>query len=227
MSWENFWAVAGSHIPVITILAFFRQGLIERAAPSLGPWAIWKFVWTTMILHDCWFFFTHSVMHWSKFLYKHLHQMHHSMTADLNTFATSYAEALEFLIDWAAFYGLLVTYHYNQPTWNPIALLCTLFPVALVNVMGHSGYALPLWIYAPLSFGVLLTPGAQESKIHYIHHLDPRYNRSLYFTWWDRMAGTYRDNHPLLDREALKLKKMNGLAKPTPSTKISLLGAEE
>ncbi len=44
--------------------------------------------------------------------------------------------------------------------------------------------------------GVTLHPGAATSKTHYIHHLDPRVNRALYYTWWDRAAGTFAGKHP-------------------------------
>jgi len=33
------------------------------------------------------------------------------------------------------------------------------------------------------TWGICLTPGVAHSKTHYIHHLDPRYNRALYFSW--------------------------------------------
>lgn len=37
---------------------------------------------------------------------------------------------------------------------------------------------------------------AATSTTHFIHHLDPRSNHALYFTWVDQLAGTYRATHP-------------------------------
>ena len=105
----------------------------------------------------------------------------------------------------------MLTFLYFRPSWNPLAMVLTLFPVGMVNVMGHSGIDLPSWLYLPLSLGILATPGAQESKIHFIHHIDPRYNRSLYFTWWDRMVGTYKDTHRLVGRDPSKQQQFDAV----------------
>jgi hypothetical protein len=43
----------------------------------------------------------------------------------------------------------------------------------------------PAWLAIVQSAGVWLTPGAAHAKTHYIHHLDPRYNRALFFSWWE------------------------------------------
>ena len=66
------------------------------------------------------------------------------------------------------------------------------------NILGHCGYEAPLWLHATITAGVGLTPLAATSKSHFLHHIDPRFNRSLYFTWWDRLCGTYREDHPLI-----------------------------
>ena len=38
--------------------------------------------------------------------------------------------------------------------------------------------------------------GAATTRTHFIHHIDARLNRALYFTWWDRLNGTFADEHP-------------------------------
>lgn len=51
--------------------------------------------------------------------------------------------------------------------------------------------------------GVTLHLGAATCKTHYIHHLNPRVNRALYYTWWDRVAGTFAGTHPrVVERSA-------------------------
>jgi hypothetical protein len=83
---------------------------------------------------------------------------------------------------------------------------CTLTPhrapQVATNITGHSGYELPLWLHAAVTAGVGLTPLAATSKTHYIHHLDPRFNKALYFTWCDRLAGSHRGTHRLIDGDA-------------------------
>ncbi len=65
-------------------------------------------------------------------------------------------------------------------------------------MLEHTGYEATLWLHGIVTAGVGLTPLAATSKAHFLHHIDPRYNRSLYFTWWDRLAGTHRASHPLI-----------------------------
>lgn len=72
------------------------------------------------------------------------------------------------------------------------------------NITGHCGYELPLWLHALVTAGVGLTPLAATSKTHYIHHMDPRFNKALYFTWCDRLAGSYRGTHPLIDSNSVQ-----------------------
>ena len=50
-------------------------------------------------------------------------------------------------------------------------------PQVATNITGHCGYELPLWLHAVVTAGVGLTPLAATSKTHYIHHLDPRFNK--------------------------------------------------
>ena len=75
--------------------------------------------------------------------------------------------------------------------------------VLFIASMYLLGLQTPLWLHALLTGGVGLTPWAATSKTHYIHHVDCRYNRALYFTWWDRLFETHTDRHPLI-KEDLK-----------------------
>ena len=96
------------------------------------------------------------------------------------------------------FYMMLFLWVHCTSIWNPLYYMLLLFAINNVNLMGHCGYDLPLWVYGPASLGALLFPGAQRPLHHYLHHIDPRVNRALYFTWWDRLTGTYLDVHPKL-----------------------------
>ena len=55
---------------------------------------------------------------------------------------------------------------------------CVNVPQVATNITGHCGYELPLWLHAVVTAGVGLTPLAATSKTHYIHHLDPRFNKA-------------------------------------------------
>ncbi len=59
---------------------------------------------------------------------------------------------------------------------------------------GHCGYQLPYWLHLLVTGGVGILPNTADSKTHYIHHLQPQYNRALYFIHWDYVSGTYRNS---------------------------------
>ncbi|CAI5509803.1 unnamed protein product [Closterium sp. Naga37s-1] len=192
---QNFLAVFVSHLPLFLLVGFLREGIVARAELVFPPRVLptWALAWGIMVAHDAWFFWTHSLMHVNKTLYRALHAMHHRTTTDLGVFSTSNADPFEFLLDWSAFYMLFVLLLHSLPSWRPLELALALIPVGMVNTMGHCAYHLPALVFVPLSYGILLTPGAQRPTTHFLHHLDPRYNRSLYFTWWDQMVGTFKD----------------------------------
>lgn len=193
---ESFWAVAVGSMPVSAAGFYLRHGFWNRCLFSDDIVGSLLFTWFVMVLHDAYFFAVHSFMHLCKSVYKRVHQWHHSTNGDLTAFNTAYGDILDIAFTFGPFYAALVAYVYNQSSWNALDVICLMWAVNGVDIMGHCGYDLPVWIYASGSLGVLLAPFAQRPKHHYIHHLDPRYNRSLYFTWWDRLAGTFRENHP-------------------------------
>ncbi|KAH7446197.1 hypothetical protein KP509_01G044400 [Ceratopteris richardii] len=154
------------------------------------------FTWILMLVHDAYFWFVHSCMHYFKRAYRLLHQLHHSTSGDITVFSTAHGEILDVTVSITPFYLLVLLLLYLEGNWNPFHIILATFAVNNVNMMGHSGFRLPAFVYVPASLGVLLIPLAQRPIHHYIHHLDPRFNRSLYFTWCDRLAGTYRGTHP-------------------------------
>ncbi|KAK9785853.1 hypothetical protein WJX73_001888 [Symbiochloris irregularis] len=155
------------------------------------------FTWAAMVVHDAWFYLVHSGFHWHKPLYTKFHALHHSNGACISALGTAYGEAVDVGLCFVAFHAILFWVLKGLPSWNlPAVVVLISFEVA-TNVTGHCGYQLPLWLHALVTGGVGLTPFAATSRTHYIHHLDPRVNKGLYFTWWDRLAGTYADEHVL------------------------------
>jgi sterol desaturase/sphingolipid hydroxylase (fatty acid hydroxylase superfamily) len=144
----------------------------------------------------------HAAMHGMKPLYRRVHQLHHKQGSSeaVSVLSTAHGEVLDVAMAITPFYSLLMLFLYRRPEpWNPLHLAMAAFAVNNVDLMGHCGYArLPPWLYGPASLGVLFTPLAQRPLHHFLHHLDPRVNRSLYFTWWDRLASTFADSHPTL-----------------------------
>lgn len=179
-----------------TLWAECRHGYFNRSSFSFDFLGGFLFTWTVMVLHDAYFFTVHTLMHKFKLAYRRIHQWHHVTNGDLTVYSTAFGDVLDIAFTFTPFYACLLLYVFLQPSWDLLHMLMLGWAVYCVNMMGHSGYKLPAWIYVPASSGVLLTPYAQRPRHHYIHHLDPRYNRSLYFTWCDRLTGTFREHHP-------------------------------
>ena len=156
------------------------------------------FTWCVMILHDAYFWLVHTCMHYFKTLYCTLHQKHHATGGDITVFNTAHGEIWDVGLTITPFYMMLFLWVHCTRIWNPLYYMLLLFAINNVNLMGHCGYDLPPWVYGPASLGALLFPGAQRPLHHYLHHIDPRVNRALYFTWWDKLTSTYLDVHPKL-----------------------------
>lgn len=199
---ESFLATSIGPIPVSAASFYLRKGFASRCQLSGDIVGALLFTWTVMVLHDAYFFAVHTLMHRVKAVYRRVHQWHHATHGEVTVFSTAYGDILDVAFTFGPFYSMVVAYIYYQPSWNPLHVVCLMWAVNGVDMMGHCGFKLPLWVYVPGSLGVLLTPGAQRPKHHFIHHLDPRYNRSLYFTWWDRIAGSFREHHPRVVEQA-------------------------
>jgi len=193
---ESFMAVSIAPIPLAILVFAARKRYVDSAFISLDLMGGWKFCWITMALHDAYYWAAHTVLHSFKSLYRRVHRLHHSTGGDITVFSTAYGDFLDVTVTITPFYAGLMLWLYGRAAWNVFYMVVLGWAVNGVNMMGHCGYRLPAWIYVPGSMGVLLTPLAQRPVHHLIHHLDPNSNRSLYFTWWDRLAGTFRDTHP-------------------------------
>lgn len=198
VQWQTFKTFVGSTWPTLFFVSFIKDWLIGTAVPEFTPLKTLLFAWGVVILHDAWFWLVHKVSHENKWLYRNMHQVHHlkNGNGDLTVFETADMDTFEAFILFMGFYGLMLAYYIWRGRWNPIDYFAVVFLEASMNMAGHCGYHMPLWLQFIVTAGCGVFPGAAESRTHFIHHLDPRCNRALYFTWWDRLDGTYRPHHP-------------------------------
>eukprot|EP00898_Chlorokybus_atmophyticus_P001706 jgi/Chlat1/2536/Chrsp175S02388 len=209
---RNIFNTTVSYLPVWFLVGRYWLGdMGDRMVLDFNPLRVWLFVWVGMFLHDAWFFAMHNIVHGHKAIFRIVHAGHHDMKADLTANGTTYGdgEPVDLFLHIGLFHGLVLLWMYLQPTWNPLAFLLLLVFEVNTDVTGHCGYWLPDWLHGLISGGVGLTPViAARPSDHYIHHLDPRYNRSLYFRHWDWLTGTQRGHHRLFAVE----KKTNSAA---------------
>ncbi|XP_022092110.1 lathosterol oxidase-like [Acanthaster planci] len=129
-----------------------------------------------ILFSDCLIYWIHRFLH-HRYIYRHLHKQHHKWKIP-----TPFAS-----IAFHPFDGFLqsVPYHIYPcifPT-NRHAYLVLFFLVIVWTISIHDGdYRVP----------TVLRPFINGSAHHTDHHLFYNYNYGQYFTFWDRIAGSYR-----------------------------------
>lgn len=191
---SNVLAVGLPYIPLYYAISLGWTAFGQRAALDFNPLTVWSFVTVAMLCHDAWFFTLHTLFHKIRRLYKHIHSMHHRLGASCSALGNAYADALDVGLCFVGFHAALYIYLFHQPTWNPLAVVALIVVEVMTNIVGHCGYQLPYWLHLLVTGGVGILPNTANSKTHYIHHLQPQYNRALYFTHWDYVSGTYRNS---------------------------------
>ena len=149
---------------------------LPLAAPSL-----WEFFWqqcVAMVIFDFLVFIWHSIHHKVRFLYRHVHSIHHHYSSP-NSWATEYVHPCELIT--LGFFGRIA------PKWfgpHPLTEWSFLAFVVAASVESHCGYDLPLMPHrwAPFWGG---------SVHHDMHHLKPLTNFQPFFTQFDRLFGTF------------------------------------
>eukprot|EP00877_Chromochloris_zofingiensis_P014839 jgi/Chrzof1/9609/Cz04g09170.t1 len=192
----TFKTFVGSLFPVILVLCYVYKPLLAAAKPDWNPLRFMPFVYLQVIIHDAWFWAVHHVMHRVKYLYRKIHVQHHVLEGDLNVFGTADMHLVEAFFLTMSYYALYLTVGTAMGSWNPVMFYVWVILEGNMNMGGHCGYLLPNWLQFLVTMGVGNTPWSACSTTHYIHHLDPRVNRALYFTWCDKLVGTYRAHHP-------------------------------
>ena len=163
---------------------FQREGVLH-VYHSIDTYG-WPYYVATIVIaivfHDTYFYWTHRAMH-HPLLFRHVHRVHHLSTSPSPWAAYSFAP-LEALVT-----ALVVPLLLLVMPMHPSAIFIFLVYMIVMNVIGHLGIELyPRWFTRSR-----WTRWYSTSTHHNLHHRDFRGNYGLYFTWWDRLAGT---QHP-------------------------------
>lgn len=132
-----------------------------------------------LILADTWQYVTHRILHANKFLYKHIHALHHQVYVSY-AYGAFYNHPIEaIVVDMLGFPVCLAMAGLNT---NESTLFATMWTIKIV--MDHCGYDFP---YSPWN---LLTPHAP--LFHDLHHQSwgMKHNFSNYTPFWDWALGT-------------------------------------
>lgn len=134
-----------------------------------------------VMLHDTYFYWTHRFMH-SPTIFKIVHKTHH-LSYNPTPWAAFSFHPLEAILS----VGIIPVIVFTIPC-HPFALFSFLTFMTIINVMGHLGYEIFPKGFINSSIG----KWQNTSTNHNIHHQKSNSNFGLYFTFWDRVMGTYR-----------------------------------
>jgi len=133
-----------------------------------------------LIVHDTYFYWTHRFLHVPK-IFKWIHKTHHYSENPTPWAAFSFHPLEAFLS-----VGIIPIIVFLVPC-HPYAVFIFLTIMTLINVLGHLGYEL----YSDQFIISKIGKWQNTSTNHNIHHQKYKYNFGLYFTFWDRIMGTY------------------------------------
>lgn len=153
----------------------------STAMPHLAP-TVFEFVWQqylALVIFDLEYALWHVVHHKVRFLYRHVHSIHHQFSSP-SSWVTEYLHPWELIS-----IGVFTT---TSPWWfsgvHPMTQWSFLLVSIMVSVDDHCGYDLPMLPHHWLPFW--------GGSIHHdMHHHKPLTNFQPFFTWWDRLFGSF------------------------------------
>ena len=132
-------------------------------------------IFLMILMHDTYFYWTHRLIHHS-LLFKHIHKVHHSFKSP-TPWASFAFHPLEAIISLGIIPIILFLIPYHH-----LALLLFVTFLTVYNVIIHLGFPMP---------GLNRLKYSNTPEAHDHHHLTSKKNYGLYFTFWDKIMGTY------------------------------------
>jgi len=175
--------------------------VLERQGADITHWLYWWGIPAAQILFslfivDTWQYFLHRWMHQNRFLYKHIHSVHHRLYVPY-AFGALYNHPLEgFLLDSL---GAVIAETVSMLSIRQTIFLFTFSTMKTVD--DHCGYRFP--------FDPLQMFSGNNADYHDIHHqvIGIKSNFSQpFFVHWDTILGTRMTRKEIEERKQ-KLKK--------------------
>lgn len=167
-------------LSVINLLAFKVQGGSDVGEPkSETTIDIIRQVVVAFAVLDTWSYFTHRYFHTNKWLYRHVHSQHHKLIVTYS-FGGHYMHPIEGLSESIGSALSVIVSGMSARTSTYF------FSFALMKLVDdHCGMVIP---GNPFHFFF-----TNNSEYHDIHHqlYGTKFNFSVYFTFWDKILGTY------------------------------------
>lgn len=182
---EIGWSLASAAIygvPAGIVAWGWRERGWTRIYADFNDWPLWYAPLSLLLylaLHDCWFYWTHRLMH-RPALFRAMHAVHHESRPPTAWAAMSFHP-------WEALTGAVVIPALVFIVPVHIAVLGVV--LAIMTIMGianHMGWEMfpRAIVHGPLGRWLI------TATHHQRHHDIYRGNYGLYFRFWDRLCGT-------------------------------------
>lgn len=169
-------------LPTLSSFAVLYGCLLLMAEVPFSKLSTWQYVLSfplIVLIHDAYFYWTHYLMHKSKFMYR-FHKQHHSSSdaTPLDVLAFHPVEAFVHFIFFAVYPMIIPT---------ELSVMQFMFVWMLVcNSAGH----LPYEFYPKFLYDFPVIRQFNAATHHQMHHKYYTTNFSIYYNWWDRWMGT-------------------------------------
>lgn len=153
----------------------YTRNYIDIAEYGMGYFLISIVI--MIVMHDTYSYWIHRLMH-HKTIFKYTHLLHHKFKnpSPWSAFAFHPLESILTM-------GIIPIIIFTIP-WHNLALVVFITWMIFYDTFVHLGY----------NFKQLKLFKFQNTPLdHDVHHRNSKYNFGLYFTFWDRLMGTY--NH--------------------------------
>ena len=172
--------------------------------PSAVPWSFENpnilelivTIFAYQVLQDLWHYPTHRFLHATQSTWlREMHSHHHKeakATIAMNCFDLMNLHPLEYWLTISPAYVAGLWLSYTVPLFlgfspNFLASHFAALITFTIECLGHSNVDLPV----PY---ILRSLGYSSCSDHAVHHMNPHHNYSIFFTFLDRMFGTYREH---------------------------------
>lgn len=139
-------------------------------------------IFMMIAIHDTYFYWSHRLIHHPK-LFNTFHKVHH-LSHNPTPWASFSFHPLEAIVS----IGYIFIIIFLLPC-HPLALFIFLSIMLTISIIGHLGYEFFSQKFMNSSMGKWIN----SSTFHNYHHKRSNYNYGLYFTFWDRLMGTFKE----------------------------------
>jgi len=179
--WKAVMLTFWNHVMYILPLSVAQWVYQPNAVlPPLAP-TVWELIWqpfAAIAIFDIEYFIWHSTHHKVRWLYRHVHSVHHQYSSP-SSWVTQYLHPWE-LISVGVFSTTspwIIGCHPLTEVWFQMFAI-------LASVEAHIGYDMPFAMHKWFPFWA----GCPH---HDMHHEKPLTNFSPFYTYWDRIFGSY------------------------------------